>query len=97
MPLLVLSLLPVFLYDCANGATDGGDEVVGFGGGATDDASDGPTVLGIPHMRASVVLTTLRLGLPGLHIFALISGDIVVLLGELVVDDGGDIVGEDVC
>jgi energy-converting hydrogenase Eha subunit B len=29
------------------------------------------TVLGIPHMRASVVLTTLRLGLPGVHIIAL--------------------------
>ena len=59
MPLLVLLLLPIFLDDCANGATDGGDEVVGFGGGATEDASAGPIVLGIPHMCASVVLTTL--------------------------------------
>jgi hypothetical protein len=83
MPLLVLLLLPIFLDDCANGATDGGDEVVGFGGGATEDASAGPIVLGIPHMCASVVLTTLRLGLLGLHNFALISGDMVV--------------GEDVC
>jgi hypothetical protein len=96
MPLLVLLLLPVFLDKCANGATDG-DEVVVFGGGATDDASAGSTVLGIPHIRASVVLTTLRLGLLGLHIFALISGDIAALLGELAVD-GGDIVGgEDIC
>jgi hypothetical protein len=95
MPLLVLLLLPIFLDGCANGATDG-DEVVVFGRGATDDAIAGPTVLGIPHIRASVVLTTLRLGLLGLHIFALTSGDMVVLLGELGVD-GGDIVGEDVC
>jgi hypothetical protein len=88
-----LLLLPVFFDDCANGATDG-DEVVVFGGGATDDATAGPTVLGIPHIRASVVLTTLRLGLLGLHIFALSSGDMVVLLCELAID-GGDIVGED--
>ena len=94
MPLLVLLLLPVFLDDCANGAADG--DVVVFGGCATDDASAGPTVLGIPHIRASVVLTALRLGLLGLHIFALISGDMVVLLSELGVD-GGNIVGEDVC
>ena len=46
-------------------------------------------------MRDSVVLTTLRSGLPGSH-FALISGDIVVL-GELAVDGGDDAdnVGED--
>jgi hypothetical protein len=47
-------------------------------------------------MRASVVLTTLRLGLLGLHIFALISGDIA-LLGELAVDGGNIVGGEDVC
>ena len=96
MPLLVLLLLPVFLDECANGATDGDDEVVVFGGGATVDASAGSTVLGIPHMRASVVLTTLRLGLLGLHIFALISGGIAALLGELAVDGGDIICGEDV-
>ena len=96
MPLLVLLLLSVFLDECANGATDGDDEVVVFGGGATDDASAGSTVLGIPHMRASVVLTTLRLGLLGLHIFALISGDIAALLRELAVDGGDIIGGEDV-
>jgi hypothetical protein len=96
MPLLVLLLLPIFLNECANGATDGDDELVVFGGGAGDDASAGSTVLGIPHMRASVVLTTLRLGLPGLHIFALISGDIA-LLGELAVDSGNIVGGEEIC
>jgi len=44
------------------------------------------TVLGIPHMRASVVLTILRLGLPGAHIIALTCGDIV-MEGE---EGGGD-------
>jgi hypothetical protein len=50
---------------------------------ATDDAKGGLTVFAIPHKRDSVVLTTLRLGLLGSHIFALSSGDIW-LLGELL-------------
>jgi hypothetical protein len=84
----------VFLNGCANGAIDG-DEVVFDGGVAADDGpSAGCTVLGIPHTRASVVLTTFRLGLLGLHIFALISGNSAASLVELAVD-GGDIVGED--
>jgi hypothetical protein len=63
------------LGNCANGATDG--DKGGF------------TVFEMPHMRASVVLTTLRAGLLGLHSFALISGEMVVL-GELPTDaDGG--------
>ena len=48
------------------------------------------TVLGTPHIRASVVLTTLRLGLPGAHIIALTSGDIVMEREE-----GNNGVGED--
>jgi hypothetical protein len=85
----------VFLNGCANGAIDGDDEVVVFDGGvaADDSPSAGCTVLGIPHTRASVVLTTFRLGLLGLHIFALISANSAALF-ELAVD-GGDIVGED--
>ena len=59
-------------------------ELIVFGVAA--DANGGFTVLAIPHMRASVVLTILRSGLLGLHIFALSSGDIIVL-GELAVDD----------
>jgi hypothetical protein len=55
----------------------------------------GFTVFGIPHMRASVVLTTLRLGLLGSHIFALSSGDIVVVLDELAVDSG--VAADDCC
>jgi hypothetical protein len=50
---------------------------------AADDAKGGLTVFAIPHKRDSVVLTTLRLGLLGSHIFALSSGDIW-LLGELL-------------
>ena len=55
--LLLLLPLPVFLDNCANGATD---EVV-VCGAAAEDASAGSIVLGILHIRASVVLTTLRL------------------------------------
>ena len=40
-------------------------------------------VLGILHIRASVVLTTLRLGLLGLHICALSCADTLVILGEV--------------
>ena len=50
------------------------------------------TVFGIPHMRASVVLTTLRLGLPGAHIIALTCDEIVVLRDTVGGDNG---VGED--
>ena len=78
--------------------------VAGFDvGGGDDDTGDvwrvaaakpGFTVLGIPHTRASVVLTTLRSGLFGSHIIALSPGDID-LLTELAVD--GYNVGEDDC
>jgi hypothetical protein len=72
-------------------AGDGGDEddTADVGGVADDDAKAVFTVFGMPHMRASVVLTTLRLGLLGSHIFALSSTDIVVVLGELVAVPGG--------
>jgi hypothetical protein len=46
------------------------------------------TDLGIPHIRDSVVLTTLRLGLAGSHILALSSDDMVVLDG---LADGSDV------
>jgi hypothetical protein len=39
------------------------------------------------HMRASVALTTFRLGLLGLHSSALSLADIVVVLGELADGD----------
>jgi hypothetical protein len=48
------------------------------------------TVFGIPHICASVVLTTLRLGLLESHIFALSSGD-SELVRELPI--GGDDAG----
>jgi hypothetical protein len=40
------------------------------------------TVFGISHIRASVVLTTFRLGLLGSHNFAFSWVDILVVLGE---------------
>jgi hypothetical protein len=67
----------------------GDDDVVADMGGIADDSKSGFTVFGIPQMCASVVLTTLRPGLLGSHILALISGDIVVL-GELVAAVDGD-------
>lgn len=96
MPVLLL-LLIVLLGNCANGAADG-DEIVVWGGVAAADNKGGFTVFAIPHMPDSVVLTTLRSGLLGSHIFALISGDIVVL-GELAIDGGDDAdnIGEDDC
>ena len=92
MPVLLL-LIIVLLGNCANG-----DEIVVRVGVAAADNKGGFTVFAIPHMRDSVVLIILRSGLLGSHIFALISGDIVVL-GELEVNDGdgADNVGEDDC
>jgi hypothetical protein len=52
-------------------------------------------LFGIPHMRASVVLTTLRLGLLGSHIFALSSGNIGLLRELPIGGDGADNVGEE--
>ena len=90
---ILLLLLIVLLGNCANG-----DEIVVRVGVAAADNKGGFTVFAIPHMPDSVVLIILRSGLLGSHIFALISGDIVVL-GELEVDDGDDAdnVGEDDC
>jgi hypothetical protein len=84
--MLLLLPLAVLLGNCADGAADS-DEVIVCG--AADDNKGGFTVFGMPHMCASVVLTTFRLGLLGSHIFALISGDIIVL-GELAVDGDND-------
>jgi len=55
---------------------DGDDDTADVGGVAADDAKGGFTVFGIPHIFDSVVLTTLRVGLLGSHIFALSSDDI---------------------
>ena len=66
-------------------------------GGVAADTKGGFTVLAIPHIRASVVLTTLRLGLVGSHIFDL-SSDEIGLLSELPAGgDDADNVGEDDC
>jgi hypothetical protein len=78
-----------FVVVCCGGDDDDATDV----GGVVD--KEGFTVFGIPHMRASVVLTTLRLGLLGSHIFALSSADIVVVLRELAAAGDDDEVGED--
>ena len=89
-------LFTAFICCCLGAATVvvgdgciGGDDTADVGG---VDGNEGFTVLGIPHMRDSVVLTTLRSGLLGSHIFALSSDDIG-LLTELPV--GEDNVGEE--
>jgi hypothetical protein len=85
-----------FVVCCGSGDDDDTADV--GGGVADDDNKGGFTVFGMPHIFDSVVLTTFRLGLLGLHIFALSSGDIIVSLSELLVllaaagrgdDDGG--------
>jgi hypothetical protein len=72
----------VVVVCCCDGDIDDGSVDVG-GVGAADDNKSGFTVFGIPHIRDSVVLTTLRPGLLGSHIFALSPGDIG-LLDELL-------------
>jgi hypothetical protein len=63
--------------------------------GVTADNVDDFIVFGIPHISDSVVLTALRLGLLGLHIFALSSGDIIVLLPPAGDDGWKDAAGID--
>lgn len=84
----------VVVVCCCDGDIDDDSADVG-GVGAADDNKSGFTVFGIPYIRDSVVLTTLRPGLLGSHIFALSPGDIG-LLDELLLrlpaagDDGDD-------
>ena len=63
-----------FVVVCCSGDDD---DIADVGGVA--DNEGGFTVFGIPHICDSVVLTTLRLGLLGSHIFDLSSGDIDLL------------------
>jgi hypothetical protein len=63
--------------------------------GAGDDNSGDFIVFGIPHISDSVVLTALRLGLLGSHIFALSCGDIVAILSPPSGDDWRDAIGVD--
>jgi hypothetical protein len=51
----------------------GGDDDTADAGGVADDNKGGFTVLGIPHTRASVVLTTLRPGLLGYTFLLLVE------------------------
>jgi hypothetical protein len=89
---LGLTLLDTCVADPAVWVVDGEatdvDVVVGDEGDK-EDVVVFFTVFGILHMRASVVLTTFRLGLLGLHSSALSLADIVVVvLGKLA--DGDD-------
>jgi hypothetical protein len=90
--------MPVdFVVVCCGGGDDDDDDTADVGGVADDDTKGGFTVLAIPHICDSVVLTTLRLGLLGSHIFDL-SSDEIGLLSELPVGgDDADNVGEDDC
>jgi hypothetical protein len=78
-----------FVVCCGGDDDDDNTADVGGGGVADDDTKGGFTVFGIPHIRASVVLTTLRLGLLGSHIFDLSSADIVGVLSELLLPAAG--------
>jgi hypothetical protein len=62
------------------------NDATGDGWGVADGKS-GFTVFGIPHIRASVVLTTLRSGLLGSHIIDLSSCEIGLLAKPPVVGD----------
>jgi hypothetical protein len=79
---------------CCGGDDD--DITADVGGGIAADNEGGFTVFGIPQIFDSVVLTTLRLGLLGSHIFAL-SSDEIVLLTELLSPAAGDDDEDDNC
>jgi hypothetical protein len=78
-----------FVVVCGGDDDDDNTADVGGGVAADDDTKGGFTVLAIPHICDSVVLTTLRLGLLGSHIFDLSSADIVVVLSELLLPAAG--------
>ena len=89
---LGLTLLDTCVADPAAGVVDGDATDIDVVG---DDGDEEEvvvffTVFGILQMRASVVLTTFRPGLLGLHRSALSLADIVVVPGELADGDDGD-------
>ena len=103
--LILLSLFVFFICCCFRAvifAADGfivvavccvdGDDTADDVCGVAADAIGGFTAFAIPQMFDSVVLTTLRLGLLGSHIFALTSDDIGLLceLLSLSPSDGSD-------
>jgi hypothetical protein len=90
-----LAAVVVVGFVAVGGVVD--DDIADVGGGGVADNEGGFSVFGIPHTRASVVLTTFRLGLLGSHIFALSSSDIGLLRELPVGDDDVDNVGEDDC
>jgi hypothetical protein len=85
LPAVVVGFVVVV---CCGGGDDD-DDTADVDGGVAADNEGGFTVFGIPQIVDSVVLTTLRLGLLGSHIFALIS-DEIVLLSELLSPAAGD-------
>jgi hypothetical protein len=84
----------VVVVCCGGGGDD--DDTADVGGGVAADNEGDFTVFGIPQIVDSVVLTTLRLGLLGSHIFALIS-DEIALLSELLSPAAGDDDEDDNC
>jgi hypothetical protein len=100
---IAVSLLVVAICCCCCfvvvvccGGGDDDDDTADVGGGIAADNEGGFTVFGIPQIVDSVVLTTLRLGLLGSHIFAL-SSDEIVLLSELLSPAAGDDDEDDNC
>ena len=90
--ILLLGLLTGAVVARVSALVDDDDVAAEVDGGIAANTG-GFTVFGIPHICDSVVLTTLRLGLLGSHIFAFSSGDTVVVLGELLLlpaDGDGD-------
>jgi hypothetical protein len=81
---------------CCGGGGGDDDDTADVGGGVAADNEGDFTVFGIPQIVDSVVLTTLRLGLLGSHIFALIS-DEIALLSELLSPAAGDDDEDDNC
>jgi hypothetical protein len=92
LPAVVVGFVVVVV--CCGGDDD--DTTADVGGGIAADNEGGFTVFGIPQIVDSVVLTTLRLGLLGSHIFALIS-DEIALLSELLSPAAGDDDEDDNC
>jgi hypothetical protein len=92
---LLLVVVGFVVVVCCGGGDDD-DDTADVGGGVAADNEGDFTVFGIPQIFDSVVLTTLRLGLLGSHIFDL-SSDEIALLSELLSPAAGDDDEDDNC
>jgi hypothetical protein len=92
---LLLVVVGFVVVVCCGGGDDD-DDTADVGGGVAADNEGDFTVFGIPQIFDSVVLTILRLGLLGSHIFDL-SSDEIALLSELLSPAAGDDDEDDNC